>query len=184
MKRAVIVHGWGGDPQEGWFPWLKKELEGRGYAVEVPEMPDTMRPTIDAWVSKLREVVGQPDEGLLLVGHSIGCQTVLRYLATVHSSAGAAVLVAPWVGLVGLGDDEEWAIAKPWLETPIDFAAAKAHAQQFLLIFSDNDEFVPLENEEQLTEALDATSIVLHDKGHINGEAGVTELPEIFTFVK
>ena len=27
MKRAFIIHGWDGYPAEGWFPWLKRELE-------------------------------------------------------------------------------------------------------------------------------------------------------------
>jgi hypothetical protein len=26
-KRVFIIHGWEGYPEEGWFPWLKKELE-------------------------------------------------------------------------------------------------------------------------------------------------------------
>ena len=27
MRRVFIIHGWGGYPEEGWFPWLKKELK-------------------------------------------------------------------------------------------------------------------------------------------------------------
>ena len=30
MKKVFIIHGWEGYPEEGWFPWLKKELESRG----------------------------------------------------------------------------------------------------------------------------------------------------------
>jgi len=30
MKRVFIIHGWGGNPEEGWLPWLKKELEAKG----------------------------------------------------------------------------------------------------------------------------------------------------------
>jgi predicted alpha/beta hydrolase family esterase len=26
-ERVFIIHGWEGYPEEGWFPWLKKELE-------------------------------------------------------------------------------------------------------------------------------------------------------------
>ncbi len=92
MKRVVIVHGWGGNPQEGWFPWLRGALEGKGFSVQVPEMPDTMHPRIDAWVAALGECIGQPDEELFLVGHSVGCQTILRYLPTAsHAVAGRTV---------------------------------------------------------------------------------------------
>lgn len=180
MKRAIIVHGWGGTPDEGWMPWLKIELEKSGFEVLVPVMPDTNNPTIEAWVSKLGEVVGEPDQETVLVGHSIGCQTVLRYLSGIDVSIAGAVLVAPWIGLVNLGNDEEWSVAKPWLETPIDFEAAKNHCSKFTLIFSDNDPFVPLElNQSTLTSSLNAKRvIVLHDKGHISGGDGVDKLPE------
>ena len=36
MKRVFIIHGWGGYPEEGWLPWLKKELEKNGFKVFVP----------------------------------------------------------------------------------------------------------------------------------------------------
>jgi esterase/lipase len=36
MKKVFIIHGWDGYPEEGWFPWLKKELEKKGFSVFVP----------------------------------------------------------------------------------------------------------------------------------------------------
>lgn len=39
MKKAVIIHCWGGNPIHCWYPKTKKELENRGYKVTVPEMP-------------------------------------------------------------------------------------------------------------------------------------------------
>lgn len=184
MKRAIIVHRWGGNPEEGWFPWLKTALEARGFVVDVPVMPDTDCPTIAAWVGKLSEVVGTPNEELVLVGHSIGTQTILRYLATINATVGKAVLVAPWLALTNSDDDvDDKMIAKPWLETPIDFAAVKSHCKNIMLIFSDNDELVSMDNKEALESALEATSIVLHNKGHIGGEANVTELPEALAVI-
>ena len=45
QKRVVIIHGWGGYPDEGWRPWLKHELETKGFLVLVPAMPDTLLQT-------------------------------------------------------------------------------------------------------------------------------------------
>lgn len=50
-KRAFIIHGWDGYPDEGWFPWLKTELEKNGFQVHVPAMPKSAEPKIEAWVS-------------------------------------------------------------------------------------------------------------------------------------
>lgn len=30
-KRVFIVHGWDGKPSGAWLPWLKKELEAKGF---------------------------------------------------------------------------------------------------------------------------------------------------------
>jgi len=58
-KRVFIIHGWDGHPSEGWFPWLKTELEKLGFVVQVPEMPDTGEPKINEWVVKLRRMAGR-----------------------------------------------------------------------------------------------------------------------------
>lgn len=78
--RAFIIHGWDGQPEEGWFPWAKEQLEKRGYTVTVPHMPHPGQPAINDWVSYLQSLLPDPDEQTILIGHSIGCQTIMRYL--------------------------------------------------------------------------------------------------------
>ena len=46
QKRIYIIHGWDGHPEEGIFPWLKKELENNGFEVFNPLMPDPLKPEI------------------------------------------------------------------------------------------------------------------------------------------
>lgn len=78
-KRVFIIHGWDGFPEEGIFPWLKKELQNRGFLVFNPSMPEPSRPQIETWVKFLEKQVGIPDENTFFFGHSIGAQTILRY---------------------------------------------------------------------------------------------------------
>jgi len=99
MKRVFIIHGWGGFPGEGWFPGLKKELEKKNFKVEVPSMPDSEHPKIETWIPFLKKVVGKLDEETYFVGHSIGCQTILRYLEKENKKCGKVILVAPWMNL-------------------------------------------------------------------------------------
>jgi hypothetical protein len=47
MKRAVILHCWGGKSDYAWYPWAKTELEKQGYQVTVPDMPNTDNPKLD-----------------------------------------------------------------------------------------------------------------------------------------
>jgi len=182
MKRVFIIHGWGGFPEEAWFPWLKKEMETRGFEVQVPKMPHTDEPKIEVWVPFLRELINLPDEDTYLVGHSIGCQAILRYLSDLQENMklGGIVLVAGWVHkLLGVYDKDEIEIARPWVETSINFESIKNHTKNITAIFSDNDEFVPPDNVAVFEEKLGAKTIMEHNKGHFDQSTGIKELPVV-----
>ena len=179
MKRVFIIHGWDGTPEHGWYPWMKKQLEDKGFHVHLPAMPETEHPKIGAWVNKIIELVAEANEDTYFIGHSIGCQTILRYLQTLPEGTkiGGAVLVAGFVTLseAALPDDESKAIAKPWLETPIHWDKIKNH--KYVAIFSDNDQDVPLSNSKIFEEKLGAKIIVESGKGHFTEDDKIFELP-------
>jgi hypothetical protein len=179
MKRVFIIHGWDGFPKEGWYPWLKKELESKDFVVQVPAMPNTNEPKINSWVNFLKEIVGKPDKETYFVGHFIGCQTILRYLESIQDGIkiGGAVFVAGWFNLINLETEEEKDIAKPWLETPIKLNKVLNHTKNIVAIFSDNDPFVPLSDSKIFKKKLKAKIIIEHNKGHFSGSDGVTKLP-------
>ncbi len=185
MKRVFIIHGWGKHPEEGWYPWLKKELEKNGFEVFVPAMPNTDEPKINEWVDFLSNLVGEPDENTYFVGHSIGCQAILRYLEKVmNKKVGGAIFVSGWFNLSEysfkedpLNEEESRNIAKPWLETPINFEEVKKTTNNFVAIFSDSDPYVPIEDKNIFKEKLGAEIIIEHNKGHFDSSDGVIELP-------
>jgi hypothetical protein len=169
-QRVIIVHGWGKGPTTGWFSAVKKRLEARGFEVVVPAMPNKDAPKMGAWIKTLSEIVGTPDEQTFLIGHSIGCQTIFRYLASLKKNEciGGVLSVAGWFSLTGLRTQEERRLAKPWLETPISFEDVKKHASKIVALLSDNDSFVPLEAHRQIyKEKLNAQVILTHGQGHI-----------------
>ncbi len=182
MKRRVfIIHGWDSFPGDAWLPWLKGELSSHGYDVIVPAMPTPLIPMIDAWVGHLREVVGDLRASDIFVGHSVGCQAILRYLEP-QSDASVAVpvvCVAGWFTLNGLETEDERQIARPWLETPIDFATVKKVCNPLHVILSDDDPYVALDETKRIFEtALGGHVLVQHGMGHFSIEhGGVRELP-------
>jgi uncharacterized protein len=178
MKRVFIIHGWGGFGGEGWQAWLKDELEKKDFEVIAPDMPDTENPKIEAWVSFLAELVGKCDKDSFFVGHSIGCQTILRYLESLpdKEKAGGAIFVAGWLNLK-LSEEEEEEVAAPWLESPINLEKVKAKTKKFFAVFSSNDPYVPVEDEKIFKEKLGAETLILENKGHFTGEDGINELP-------
>ncbi len=181
MKRVFIIHCWQGTPEDFWYPWLKVQLEANGFEVNVPEMPYTDNPKIGPWVETLKNLVGTVDENTYFVGHSIGCQTIMRYLEILseETKIGGAVFVAGWFNLPNLGTQEEKDIVEPWLTTPINTEKLKQILDKKLsVILSDNDPHVPLGDGELFKERLGARVVIEHDMGHYD-EDKITELPSV-----
>jgi hypothetical protein len=157
---------------------LKKELEKRKFEVKVPKMPNPSKPVIRDWVSYLSKIAVGADSNTYFVGHSVGCQAILRYLEKSGKSVGGAVFVAGWFTLKNLETIEEKAIAKPWIETPIDLYKVRRTARNFTAILSNNDPFVPFKRTKRIFEGkLGAKIIAESKKGHFTDDDGVTELP-------
>jgi predicted alpha/beta hydrolase family esterase len=147
-----------------WFPWLKRELKGMGFEVELPSMPSPLSPKIEEWVPHLVKVVGKPDQNTFFIGHSIGCQAILRYLETLSTGerVGGALFLAPFLEL----PDIEKKILKPWLDTPIQFEKIKEHLPGSIAVFSDDDPLVPIENKNLFEEKLGSKIEVVHKFNH------------------
>lgn len=181
MKRVFIVHGWDDNPSNHWIPWLKQQLESSGFIVEAPTMPNSGEPKIEPWVSRLNSVVGTPDENTYYVGHSVGCQTIMRHLEQQPTAAvvGGAVFVAPWFTLTNLSGSAEEAIAKPWIETSINFEVVKSHLPKLVALFSDNDPWVTLDNRTLFEKRLQVQTQILKGKKHIGVDSNMTVFPEL-----
>ena len=177
-KRVFIVHGWGGSPTSDFLSWLHKELEDKGFEVHVPAMPDTENPKIETWVPFLTQSVGNVDKNTFFVGHSIGCQTILRFLETLpeNKKVGGAVFVAGFFKLMYLEDNESEEIAKQW-ESSINLKKVKSHLSKSIAIFSDNDPYVSLENKNKFESELGSKIIIEHNMAHFHEGAGITQLP-------
>lgn len=175
----VIVHCWDGNPNYCWYPRTKKELESRGFKVDIPEMPETEMPKLSLWLPKLKETIGTPSENLYLVGHSAGCITIMRYLESLEEDEeiGGVVFVA------GSTDDLGFEELSNFFQTPINFEKIKSKAKYFIVIASDDDPYVPLKYSDILKEKLGARVIVKHAMKHFSGpvdnEESCLSLPDV-----
>jgi len=190
MKRVFLIHGWDGSPEEPMHKWIKKSLEAKDFDVYVPKMPDADRPKIKPWVKKIEKVVGRVNKEDIFIGHSVGCQAVLRYLQKLdkNKKVRKVILIAPWMYLdektIEEEGEESIRIAKPWVETPIDFEKVKTHCNEFIGIFSDNDPYVPLSNINIFKKNLDARTLILKNRGHFDTSHNIDKLPELLKFIK
>lgn len=179
MKRAIIVHCWGGSSDYAWYPWAKSHLEDLGYQVSVPDMPDSDPPILTTWLPHLTEIIGQPDDELVLIGHSIGTVAIMRYLESLESGqVGKVILVAGFTDQLGFKELENF------FETRLDFSKIKNGSKSgFVAIQSDDDPFVSEQYGERLKDELGAKLVIKHNAGHmsgaVDGEQACTKLLEL-----
>lgn len=187
MNKIYIVHCWDGTKEDGWYPWLDKKISNENNKVIRFNMPNTKKPKIEEWVFELNKQVDSLDEKTYFIGHSIGCQTILRYLETKNvGKIGGILFVAPWLDLLpeAIEDEDSYNTAYPWIHTSINFEKIKKMTNKITCIFSDNDYFVSLEQKDRFEELLNAKTIIVSNKGHISFEDGVEELEEIYNEIK
>jgi len=181
MKRVFIIHGWGGHPEDHWQPWLRQELEREGFSVIAPQMPDTDNPKVGEWVSFLAKTVGKPDKDTYFVGHSMGCKTILLYLQSIDVQVGGALMVAGFWSSIQeekMKVEENRLVLEPWLAAPVDPAKVRRNAKSFVCIFSDNDQWIPIETAQVYKEKLGAKIVIEKGKGHFGSRDNpIRELP-------
>lgn len=112
-------------------------------------MPDPGTPTIAGWVGRIAEVLGPLDERgraqlarTVLLGHSVGCQALLRYLADLPADSSTDLQVAGLVCVAGwFTVDRPWPSIRPWQETPLATDRVRARVPKIVVLLSDNDPF-------------------------------------------
>ncbi len=182
MKKVFIVHGFMGEPNGGWRPWLKEELEKKGISVELLAMTSPNFPREKEWVETIKDSVGNPAEDVFLVGHSLGGPAILRYLESLSQSSriGGVVLVSSPKKIV-INNFEaliKWFILRNFFNRSFNFSYAKKVCSNFVVIHGDNDGMVPLIQAKEVSELLSCPLIIIPNGGHLNDESGWYQLPQ------
>jgi|GEM_PF-376486 len=185
--KVIIVHGWDSDISKGWHPWLKGTLESQGFEVIMRQMPHTDAPSINEWVEALCDVSGKIDKDTYFIGHSIGCQAIIRALEKYDvKNVGGAIFIAGWFNLKDKAYTEDpkterasRRIARPWIQNAIDFSKvqSKLPPERVVAIFSDDDPYVDMDNARIFKEKLGARIIVENGRGHYDSEDNLATLP-------
>ncbi|PIZ61954.1 hypothetical protein COY17_03310 [Candidatus Saccharibacteria bacterium CG_4_10_14_0_2_um_filter_52_9] len=178
MNRAVILHGTGGSPQSNWLPWLKADLENRGYKVWVPELPNNQTPNRQVYNDFLFNS-GWDFADNLVVGHSSGAVSVLNLIEDQRCPPiKTGVLIGAWSGTKGtdLDKDQFSALFPP---EGFNFELIKQKAAQLLFLHGDNDPLCPLEQAKWLAAQTASEIIIVPGASHFRRDDGFTELPQL-----
>lgn len=183
MKNALILHGAGNNSQGNWFPWLKTELEKRGFNVWVPDLPNSETPNVKAWSKVIFSNKNWKfhDESVL-IGHSAGATFVLRIIEQLPDGTKVkkAILVA---GPVMLGSKRQYFPYKEdMVKAPFDWKKINNSCRKFYLFYSDNDQYeCGIENSRIFQKYLRGKLVFKPGEGHFNLEKGpqYKQFPEL-----
>ena len=198
--KVFLFHCWGGNGRSCWSGWIADQLNvlgceasgklageacmvsSPGSRVLLPDFPETQNPKLDKWLAKTRELVPrfEPKDEWVLVGHSLGCPTILRLLESFSDSerVKAVILVAGFAKELGISE------IRNFIEGDFNWKKIKKKAKKFIVINSDNDPFIELSEGERIAKLLGAEFIVEHGAGHINEGSGFTSYSRLLEIIK
>ncbi len=194
MKQAFIIHGYGGNKDGHWFPWLKSELEKFNFHVDNPQFPNTDHPQVQEWTQTINDLWKPELKSTshsnkptfrTMIGHSLGGTEILKSLELDWTQPLdlAIIIAAPNKKVL---EDSEFTDLKNFFEQDFDWKKIQRNCKKFILIFSDNDPYVQPEVGEYYQHHLGGTTelFMLNNAGHFMKRDGFEEFPMLLELIK
>ena len=158
-SKILIMHGWQADSGSNWFPEAKVFLEKKGFEVFVPDNTGGYSPKLSEWLGRIEQ--NKPDENWILIGHSLGGVTILKYLEKTNMPVAQTILLATPI------NEMKFTPLKNFFEQGFDWEKIKQNGGKINLIYELDDQVVPLEHGHILAGKLSAPLTVVPGAIHI-----------------
>lgn len=173
IKEVFIIHGYDSSPRKNWFLWLESELKKYGdIKVAILDLPDSQNPNLNLWIQILRQAIS-PSKQTFLVGHSLGCITILQYLQTLDCvEIGGVVLASGFAKAL-----PSLPLLDSFTHTPLDYSKLKAMIHKRVVLSAKDDSIVPTTLSKELAQNLGADFIQTQEGGHFMDSDGFRTFP-------
>lgn len=167
----IFIHSTGGNPDETFFPWCRRELEKLGHRTSAPLLPSSDWPDREGWKQAVLDV-HDASQATILVGRSLGGTLIPYLLEQIQVEAGISI-AAPinhlgWENLIGFFSREP------------DYEKARRNIEQYFHWYSDDDPHVPVEQGKEFQELLGGEFRLFHGYSHFYNQ----EFPELIEAVQ
>lgn len=176
MTQVIILHGTGCNPELYWYPYIKNNLEEKGYNVLVPSLPNTDEANLNEWLPFVLENVNI-NEDTILIGHSSGSPLILSVLENINLKIKQAILVA------GFLDTDSNILQKSY-----NWDKIRSNVDDIIFINSDNDPWGCDDKQgRKMFDKLGGTLIIRHGEGHMGSTSynqPYKEFPFLLSLIK
>src|SRR3989338_6747358 len=173
----VLLHGYTGSPKHNFFPWLKKELEKRGYKVQSPTLPhsDASRANENDDMDAFRKQV-ELNRNTVLLGHSLGTIVAMKALEKLDYPIRKLALVGGFLEPRFRDHARSFTKTFNWR---FNFEKIRTNAGKITILHDPNDRAIPYDQGVKLHDALGGELIEpIPKKSHFCGK----EEPEILKY--
>lgn len=175
-KQALILQGWYQKPESNWYPWLKTELEKRGFTTFLPDLPTihTDLPDMNKQIEHIEQLLTFDNETIVF-GHSLGCLLAMR-LAEKYLYK-KMFLIAGW-------DFNDLSVEhRLFWKKPINHEAIKEHVREIYCVSSDNDPYMTAFTVEEMSKRLGGKFILVKGAGHFTDQFGIKKIVQILELI-
>lgn len=165
MKKVLIIHGWESGSKGHWYQEEKNILEKIGYIVAVPDMPNAKLPVLEKWVEVVENF--NPDENSVLIGHSLGAPTILRYLEKAQKKVGKVILIAGFSSTLNM-DYPNAKYPDSFVKNPFDWEKIKKMTGEIVVLNQVNDPWVPVAKGEEIAQKTGGTFVKVQGSNHFD----------------
>ena len=164
-------------PKEDWKSSISKKL-GDNFEVFIPRMPNSNNAKYKEWKAWFNRLVPFLNDGVILIGHSLGGIFLAKYLSTnpgLKLKIRALILIAPPFEETYIGDCLGTFKFKKSIKN------INTLVNKIFLIQSEDDIIVsPINMDKYLNELPNAKTMLFKDRGHFNQP----EFPELYEIIK
>jgi len=175
-KCALILHAWHNTPDNHWYPWLKMELENKGYTVHLPVIPtmDTDKPDFPTQRAFIEKNIPLSRDFVIL-GHSLGTLLAMR-LAEKHQFS-AMFLISGW------DFDDLTAEHQSFWPNKLDHDTIKKNVNNIYVLSTNNDPYMTDFSMKEMAKRFEAEYVFVKDAGHFTKDSGRTKIPELLQYI-
>jgi leucyl-tRNA synthetase/ADP-ribose pyrophosphatase YjhB (NUDIX family)/predicted esterase YcpF (UPF0227 family) len=186
-RKILIIHGFEGDANGCFSPWLKTELQKLGHEVRVPSLPNSSHPNFDEMMELLKKETLDFGTEDVIIGHSMGGHLALKIAE--GKKLGKLILVAPAIGGFGIPYNE-W--KKDYPESDFDALEdvlenhkpdfSKIDADKKIALFGIDDPDVSITHSGRLDSSWNV--LKFDNAGHFDGEKDQRILQAVTSSIK